>query len=104
MDAPPSHIALGLRERSYKVSSTFSDSFYHTGIYEVENTGEHDFEMIKLELSWMDEVGGVVGSTTTYALSSSDPPLRVGETRLVLTIGEVPERDLRPTVQVIEYE
>jgi hypothetical protein len=104
LNPPPSHIELGLRERSYKVTKTFSESFYHTGIYELENTGEHDFEMVKLELSWTNENGELVSSTASYALSSSAPALRVGETRLILTIGEVPGRDLRPTIQVIEYK
>ena len=49
---------------------------------EVKNTGNLDIQMLKLEVSWQNKQGKLLGTETHYINSTSTPKLRRGKVRI----------------------
>ena len=85
----PEHIDVTLSERENRVVDSLREPL-HFLTFAVKNEGTRSVHHLRLKVTWFDAQENVLTSELTYAVPSSGPALRSGETWVVRAIGTLP--------------
>ncbi|NEO25383.1 MAG: hypothetical protein F6K03_00420 [Kamptonema sp. SIO4C4] len=82
---PPQEVALEAKERTH-TQRNYSETVTHQAIWEITNTGEVGLRLVKMQVKFYDQKGDLLESRDRFLVSSSEPPLLPGETRLLKSL------------------
>ncbi len=100
----PRNVDLEIRERFIRKANYDFGGTYAEIVWEVRNTGNVSLNLVKLQLQWLDEKGTVQETHDTYATSTSEPIIRVGETRVFGGTYAVKERKNAENYRLVVLE
>lgn len=78
------------REMSWRESTLGDPSGFLKGVLLVENGGKATIKNLKLRFNFVGEAGGVIGSTTAFAVSPLGVSLPPGQTRAFSLVAKTP--------------
>ncbi len=103
----PAGVSFAMKERKVSNEVKYLDkkSRFHDAQFELTNTGKHDIHHLKVEVRYLDKNGEEIAGDETYVVSSSEPPIKPGATRVFRTIETVPVacRDYKIYVLALKY-
>ncbi|MDB9314150.1 hypothetical protein PN462_13645 [Spirulina sp. CS-785/01] len=81
----PQEVNLAVKERTH-TQRNYTETVTHQAIWEITNTGEVGLRLVKMQVQFFNQAGEVLEKRDRYLVSSSEPPLLPGETRLLKSI------------------
>ena len=94
----PAHLDVAIYERESRISEGLREPL-HFLTMAVRNNGTRPVQHLRLKVTWFDAQDNVLTSELTYAVASSGPALRAGETWVIRAIGTLPEGQTPPYVR-----
>ena len=91
----PEYIEVGLSERESRVAEGLREPLHFLTLA-VKNEGTRSIQHLRVKVTWLDANDEVLTSKLTYAVPSSGPSLRAGETWVVRAIGTLPVGNTPP--------
>ena len=103
----PAHLDVAVFERESRISDGLREPLHFLTLA-VRNNGTRPVQHLRLKVTWFDAEDNVLASELTYAVASSGPAMRAGETWVARAIGTLPADDTplyaRYAVSVAEAE
>lgn len=100
----PSNVEIVVREREQSTDDAGEDKFaFFRGTWEVTNSGQQTLEMLRIKVSLLGSDGSEVDSSNPYAVSTSDPYLSAGESRVVATTQSIKKKVTGYRIHITEF-
>ncbi|MDX2097735.1 MAG: FxLYD domain-containing protein [Leptolyngbyaceae cyanobacterium bins.59] len=100
----PSEVNIEVRERNSQFDNYSSGSAYHTVILEVKNTGQVAVKELKLQIQTLDADDRILSSEEYFWVSSSEPSLLPGKSRVKRFINSTTSGFRRYQVAIVNVD